>query len=259
MNYLLAIVAGGVQGVTEFLPISSTGHLIIFEKIFHVSQTDFGLAFDASLHLGTLVAVLIFFFKDYLQILKFKNQMWLKLAIGTLPAVLFGLLFEKVIETNFRDLWIIGVALILFSFVMLKAEKVSLQNKKKEHLKLSDSLAIGFSQSLALIPGISRSGATISAGLFLGLTREEAARFAFMLSGPIIAGAGLKKFLEVITSNNPNQSQLNFFLIGMLSSFVFGYLTIKYFLKFLSKNNLNIFIIYRVILGTILIISTFFF
>lgn len=249
---------GAVQGVTEFLPVSSTGHLIIFEKIFGISQTDFGLAFDASLHLGTLVAVLIFFFKDYLQILKFKNQMWLKLAVATAPAAILGLLFEKLIENNVRDLWIIGVALILFSLVMLKAEKIGLQNKKKEQLNLIDSLIIGFSQSLALIPGISRSGATISAGLFLGLTRAEAARFAFMLSGPIIAGAGLKKFLEVLTSSSLSQSQLNFFLIGIISSFIFGYLTIKYFLKYLSKNNMTIFVKYRIILGTILIVSSVF-
>lgn len=259
MNYFLAIILGAVQGVTEFLPVSSTGHLIIFEKIFHVSQTDFGLAFDASLHLGTLAAVIIFFFKDYIKVLQFKDNLWFKLIIGTIPAAILGLLFEKTIETNIRGLWIIGLALILFSFVMIKAEKIGKQNKTKKQLNLFDTLIIGFSQSLALIPGISRSGATISAGLFLGLTRAEAARFAFMLSGPIIAGAGLKKFLEVLTSNNLNQSQLNFFLIGIISSFIFGYLTIKYFLKYLSKNNMNIFIVYRIILGVILIMSTLFF
>lgn len=259
MNYFLAIILGAVQGITEFLPVSSTGHLIIFEKLFHVSQTEFGLAFDASLHLGTLIAVVIFFFKDYLNILKFKDNLWIKLIIGTIPAVILGLFFEKIIENNIRDIWIIGVALIAFSFVMVKAENLGKQNKTKKQLNLLDSLIIGFSQSLALIPGISRSGATISTGLFLGMTREEAAKFAFMLSGPIIAGAGLKKFLEVLTSYNLNQSQINFFLAGMMSSFVFGYLTIKYFLIYLSKNNMNVFVTYRVILGIILIISALIF
>src|SRR3989344_812039 len=134
MNYLLATLAGAVQGLTEFLPISSTGHLIIFEKIFGISQAKFGLAFDASLHLGTLLAIVLFFYKDYLKILNFKNALLLKLAIGTLPAVFFGLLFEAQIETTFRQTWIVGLSLILFSFVFFFAEKIGKQikNKKKK-------------------------------------------------------------------------------------------------------------------------------
>ena len=255
MNYLLAILAGAVQGLTEFLPISSTGHLIIFEKIFGISQTEFGLAFDASLHLGTLLAIAVFFYKDYLKVFKVKNGLIAKLAVGTLPAVIFGLLLETQIETTFRQTWIVGLSLILFSFVFILAEKLGRQIKTKEKTTIVDSLAVGLFQSLALIPGISRSGSTISAGLFLGLKREEAAKFAFMLAGPVIAGAGLKKFFEVITTQTLGSSDLNFFLVGMISSAIFGYLTIKYFLKYLSTKSLYPFVIYRIVLGLILLIA----
>ena len=257
MNYLLAVLAGAVQGLTEFLPISSTGHLIIFEKIFGISQTEFGLAFDASLHLGTLLAIAVFFYKDYLKVFKVKNGLIAKLAVGTLPAVIFGLLLETQIETTFRQTWIVGLSLILFSFVFILAEKLGRQIKTKEKTTIVDSLAVGLFQSLALIPGISRSGSTISAGLFLGLKREEAAKFAFMLAGPVIAGAGLKKFFEVITTQTLGSSDLNFFLVGMISSAIFGYLTIKYFLKYLSTKTLYPFVIYRVVLGVILLIAAF--
>src|SRR3990167_2237725 len=258
MNYLLAILAGAVQGLTEFLPISSTGHLIIFEKIFGISQTEFGLAFDASLHLGTLLAIAVFFYKDYyLNFLKKKNGFNPNLVVVPPPAVIFGLLLETQIETTFRQTWIVGLSLILFSFVFILAEKLGRQIKTKEKTTIVDSLAVGLFQSLALIPGISRSGSTISAGLFLGLKREEAAKFAFMLAGPVIAGAGLKKFFEVITTQTLGSSDLNFFLVGMISSAIFGYLTIKYFLKYLSTKTLYPFVIYRVVLGVILLIAAF--
>src|SRR3990167_2585357 len=257
MTYLLAILAGAIQGLTEFLPISSTGHLIIFEKIFGISQDSFGLAFDASLHLGTLLAIVLFFYKDYLKILNIGNKLLIKLAIGTVPAVFLGLLLEAQIETTFRQTWIVGLSLILFSFVFILAEKLGKKIKTKEKTTFVDSLVIGLFQSLALIPGISRSGSTISAGLFLGLKREEAAKLAFMLAGPVIAGAGLKKFFEVITTQTLGSSDLNFFLVGMISSAIFGYLTIKYFLKYLSTKTLYPFVIYRVVLGVILLIAAF--
>lgn len=254
MNYLLAILAGAIQGLTEFLPISSTGHLIIFENLFGISQEQFGLAFDASLHLGTLLAVILFFYKDYLTILSFKNGLLPKLITATIPAVFFGLLFESQIESDLRELWIVGSALILFSLVMVWAEKKGNFTRKGKSLNIFDSLIIGLAQALALIPGISRSGSTISAGLFLNLSRQEAAKFAFLISGPIIAGAGAKKFLEVITKGGIGSGDMNFFLIGIISSAFFGYLTIKYFLKYLASKNLYPFIIYRIVLGLILIV-----
>ena len=252
MNYLLAILAGFIQGLTEFLPISSTGHLIIFEKIFNISQDDFGLAFDASLHLGTLLAIIIFFYKDYLQL--FKNNQFVKLAIGTIPAIIFGLLFEVQINSTLRQIQIVALSLILFSFVLILAEKFGKQNKIVKDVNFVHALIIGLFQSLALIPGISRSGSTISAGLFLGLKRHDSARFAFLFSGPIVALAGLKKFIDVLTSGT-SIGQIDFFLVGMISSAVFGYLTIKYFLKYLSTKTLYPFIVYRIILGIILLLG----
>lgn len=257
MNYILAILAGAVQGLTEFLPISSTGHLIIFENLFGISQEQFGLTFDASLHLGTLIAVMIFFYKDYLQILNLKNNLLPKLIAATIPAIVFGLLFESIIESTLRQLWVVGLALILFSALMFYAEIKSSQKKTGSNLSIFDSLIIGFAQALALIPGISRSGSTISAGLFLNLSRSEAARFAFMISGPIIAGAGLKKFIEVIRLGNLADTNFNFFIIGIISSTIFGYLTIRYFLKYLTTKTLYPFIVYRIIVGAILIMVSF--
>lgn len=254
MNFLLAVFAGAIQGLTEFLPVSSTGHLVIFENIFGISQTDFGLAFDASLHLGTLLAIVIFFYKDYLAILNFKNPLLSRLVVGTIPAIIAGLLFENQIESNVRQLWIIGMALIIFSFVIILAEKLGKKIKNQEKLSFVDVVLVGLFQALALIPGISRSGSTISAGLFLGLKREEAAKFAFMLSGPIVAGAGLKKFSDVLSVQSFGSTDLNFFLVGMISSAIFGYLTIKYFLKYLSTKTLYPFVIYRIALGLVLLI-----
>lgn len=251
MNYFLAILAGAIQGLTEFLPISSTGHLIIFERIFGISQETFGLAFDASLHLGTLLAILFFFYKDYLAV--FKNKLFLKLAVGSIPAAFIGLLFENLIEQDFRQIWVVALALILFSPVIFYAEKKGQKAKSRHDLNLKNALIIGLAQALALIPGISRSGSTISAGLLLGLRRQEAASFAFILAGPIIAAAGIKKFLEVVTSEAITRADFNFFLIGIFSSAVFGFLTIKYFLKYLSSKTLYPFVIYRIIIGLILI------
>lgn len=259
MNYFLAIFIGFVQGVTEFLPISSTGHLIIFENLFGISQKTFGLSFDASLHLGTLLAVLIFFNKDYLKLINLKNhRLLLNLIIGTLPAVILGLAFEKIIESFLRQLWIVGLALILFSAVFVLAEVSLRRLKSKEEISKIGALVIGIFQAIALIPGVSRSGSTISAGLFLGLSRVQAARFAFMLSGPIVAGAGLKKMIEVLTIGNLAKSEIIFFIIGIFSSAIFGYLTIKYFIKYLSARTLYPFVVYRVILGLFLIYNYFY-
>ncbi|HEY5600876.1 MAG TPA: undecaprenyl-diphosphate phosphatase [Patescibacteria group bacterium] len=253
MNFLLAVFAGFVQGVTEFLPISSTGHLIIFEKIFGISQENFGLTFDASLHLGTLLAVLIFFAKDYFAGLTRKDGLIFKLIAGTVPAVVAGLLLEDLIDSAFRQIWIMSLTLIGFSLVFVLAEKYGKKINDMSKIGLFQAFIIGLFQAFALVPGVSRSGSTISAGLFLNLKREDSAKFAFILSGPIIAGAGAKKFFEAANNFNLLSSELNFFLIGMISSAFFGYLTIKYFLKYLTSKNLYPFVVYRVLLGLILI------
>ncbi|MBZ1356403.1 MAG: undecaprenyl-diphosphatase UppP [Candidatus Nealsonbacteria bacterium] len=253
MDYIYAAVAGFVQGVTEFLPISSSGHLIILEHFFGVSPERFGLAFDASIHLGTLFAVLLFFFKDYADLYR-NRPLLVRLIIGTIPTVVFGLLFESIIESSFRQLWLVGVALIGFSFIMFFAEKYGKKMRNGSSITKKESLIIGLFQTIALIPGISRSGATMSAGLFIGVKRDEAAKFAFLLSGPIVAGAGLLKFNEAMNTYTIQGDTFLHFVIGIISACVFGFLTIKYFLKFISTHTLYPFIVYRIVIGVLLIL-----
>ncbi|HCS78337.1 TPA: UDP-diphosphatase [Patescibacteria group bacterium] len=287
-----AILLGAVQGITEFLPVSSTGHLILFERLLGVSQETYGLTFDAALHLGTLVAVLWFFKKEWKQLfrasysvilnlfqdlinkkLKFStdsrrslsrastrggnDKLVVILLVGTFPAVLFGLLLEDLVNTALRAPILIAAALILFSFVLIYVELASWKIKLISQLKFLDGLIIGTAQAVAFIPGVSRSGITMAAGLWRGLTREQSARFAFLLSAPIIAGAGGKKLWDIIKltlSGQLTTSEQLFFIVGMVSAACFGYLTIKYFLKFISKHTLWPFIAYRIMLGLFIII-----
>lgn len=267
-------VIGAVQGVTEFLPVSSTGHLILLEKIFNISQSTYGLAFDAALHLGTLLAVLWFFRKSWLWLITslYRNIVvktdidreasdLLKLIIiGTIPGAIFGIMLESNIETVFRSPVLVALALIIFSFVLIYIEKISQKNKQIKDMNWKDGLMTGLAQAIALIPGVSRSGITIAAGMWEGLTRAEAARFAFLISAPIIAGAGGKKLLDTILLVINRQLQLadiGLYIIGMLTAAVFGYLTIKYFLQYLSRNSLMPFIIYRLVLGFLILVLIF--
>lgn len=265
-----AIILGVVQGITEFLPISSTGHLILFEHLLGISQEDYGLTFDAALHLGTLFAVIWFFRKDIgniagsvfviiqkRRIHTSEEKLVLLLGIGTVPAMIIGLLLEDFIDSLFRSPFLVGTTLIFFSFVLWYVEKKSKLSKSENELSKVDALIIGFAQSVALIPGVSRSGITMAAGMWRHLTREQAARFAFLLSVPIVAGAGGKKMLDVIEDGSLNSAHMTFFAFGIISSMIVGYLTIKYFLRFISKNSLMPFIVYRIILGTLLIASYF--
>lgn len=263
IELLKSIILGAVQGITEFLPVSSTGHLIIFEKLLGVSQKTYGLSFDAALHLGTLVAILWYFRKDWIRLfqsLTSYNQentakyrrLLILLIIGTIPAVLIGLPLEDIVDSLFRSPLLVGITLIIFSLVLFYVEKVGKKSKSVWQLRFTSVVIIGFAQSIALIPGVSRSGITIAAGMWLGMTRSDSAYFAFLLSAPIVAGAGGKKLIETLqlfTNQHLSTSELLFFAIGIVSSAVFGYLTIKYFLKYLSSHSLYPFIFYRIILG----------
>ncbi len=256
--------------MTEFLPVSSTGHLILFEHWLGISQSIYGLAFDAALHLGTLVAILWFFRETWIKLLfsiiriiegkrndNVNGKLLMLLIIGTIPAMILGLIFESIIETTFRSPQLVGMSLILFSGVLFAVEKMGLRKEKIESLGVLQSLWIGFAQSIALIPGVSRSGITIAAGMMNKLTREEAARFAFLLSAPIVAGAGGIKTIKTIhlfLNGNISNFDLLFFGIGFLTAMISGYLTIKYFLRFLMKNTLYSFIIYRIVLGILVLL-----
>jgi len=256
---LKAVFLGIIQGLTEFLPVSSTGHLIVFGRWLGVSQETFGLSFDVALHLGTLLALIVYFKNELLQLTRATEKLFVaKIIVATIPAVILGLIFEPWIENNFRQPTIIGWALILFGLVIWWADKRSFKKdgdaRGMKELSLKQALLIGFFQALALIPGVSRSGATISGGVFLGLKREPAARFAFLLSIPIVFGASLKRFFDFgLTVSRLSTVDLQFFLVGMITAALFSFLTIKFFLHWLKTASLLPFVVYRIVLGVILL------
>lgn len=264
-----ALLLGSVQGISEFLPISSTGHLIILENYLGISQKTFGLAFDASLHLGTFFAVLLFFWQDWKKIIPsfintlkkrkvetFEEKLSWMVLLGTIPAALLGVVLNDIVENAFRSTSLVAWVLILGSLIFVAAEFFGKRKNNLESLGFIGAIFVGAGQAIALIPGVSRSGITISFGMFANLTRQEAARFAFLLSAPIILGAGGKQFLSVSVNfleGKVNFSEFQFFILGIISATFFGFLTVKYFLKFLSVGNLYPFILYRLILGIILL------
>jgi undecaprenyl-diphosphatase len=264
---LESIVLGIIQGLTEFLPISSTAHLVIIPKIFgwHTVLLN-SLTFDVALHLGTLIAVISYFFKDTVELVggffrgvlkrsfssDKKSRLSLLVLIGTLPAGIIGVLLDKWVETKFRTPGVLAGALILVGVVMWYAERKAKRIKKNASLSLRDTIIIGFAQALALVPGTSRSGITISSGLFLGYDREEAARFSFLLSIPVIAGAAilkLKVFIHGIPAND-----LAPLVLGTFFSALFGFLAIKYFMKYLQRHTMNVFVWYRFIFAAVIVI-----
>jgi undecaprenyl-diphosphatase len=266
MPLFQAIVLGILQGLTEFLPISSSAHLIIVPWI--LGWDDGGLTFDVALHVGTLAAVVLFFFKDWIQIIgqavglklghdvtlkKSPGLLWLLMA-GTVPGALIGYLFEKQAETAFRSPYIIGAAAIVVGLIMWLADTAGRKQKDIGHVTLVDSLAIGSAQALAVIPGVSRSGSTISAGLFCNLDRTTAARFSFLLSTPIIAGAAAKKFWDLHKHQGglPHDMQMAF-IVGILASAITGCFAIAFFMNFLRRRSLTAFVWYRIVFGIIVI------
>lgn len=246
MFFLQSLVLGIVQGLTEFIPVSSSGHLVLVPILF--DWTYQSLVFDTILHLGTAAALIIYFWKDLLSAIK--NTYLLKLLIvGSIPAGLLGLLLEDLFEFYFRsELWV-ALFLLLGSILMFVAEKAS---KAKNTLEINTRTAflVGVFQALALFPGFSRSGSTISGSMLLGMSREQAARFSFLLSIPIVLVAS---FFKVIDSYTQLKFDINL-LIGFFSSFFVGLLAISFLLKFLKSNRLYVFIAYRLILFAIIIL-----
>lgn len=236
-----ALVLGVVQGVTEFFPVSSTAHLVIAPKLFGFSSRLDSLAFNTALHGGTFLALLLAFWREWVAIARRERTLFLYLVIGTVPAAAAGMAFEQAIEQELRSPLSIALMLVVFGFVMLLAERFR-GEREMAFLRLRDVIFIGFAQALALMPGVSRSGITIAAGLFIGLKRKEAARFAFLLSMPIVAGALVfeaKGFLEV------GSMEPGVFVSAVLASMAAGFFAIKYLLKFLERHPLNVFVYYR--------------
>jgi len=257
MSLIYIIIIGLVQGITEFLPISSSAHLVIVPLF--LKQTYQGLTFDVALHMGTLLALLIYFFKDWLLLIKKgiiapkskEGKLFWYIVLATFPAAIIGLIFESAAEVTLRNPWVISTALIFGSAALLFSDKKSKSDKEIRNIGIKESLCIGIAQALAIIPGISRSGITIAAGLLTGLKREQAAKFSFLLAVPIILGAGLLRISELKISN------LNFvFFTGILCSLIAGLFSINFLLKYLKRANLNVFILYRIILAGIIILLT---
>ncbi len=251
-----AIFLGVLQGITEFLPISSSGHLVLAEYFLGLSDTN--IAFDVMLHMGTLIAVLIYFYKDWFKILSSllpnstdtkSRRLLFYLIIGTIPGALIGFFLEHLAETIFRSPWVVVCTLASVAILLFLAEKFASHIRKLNDIKAKDAILIGLSQACALIPGVSRSGITMTCALFLGFNRQTAAKFSFLLSAPIIAGAGLYEGIKLF-KNEVNIFAANYFL-GFLASFISGYLVIAFLMNYLKNNTFYPFIIYRLALSVV--------
>jgi undecaprenyl-diphosphatase len=261
LDLFQAIVLGIVQGLTEFLPISSSGHLRIVPAF--AGWEDPGAAFTAVIQLGTMAAVVLYFREDLLRI----ARAWLAalrdpsrrseldarlgwyLILGTVPIVIFGVAFKDQIENGARDLYLIGTTLIVLGLVLLAAEKVSRRDRDLSSITRRDAVVIGFAQALALIPGVSRSGATITAGLFLGMDRVSAARFSFLLSIPAVVLSGLYELKDVVNGSAEGAAGLGPTAVATVLAFISGYLSIAFLLKFLTTHTTGVFVAYRIVLG----------
>ena len=264
MDILTALVLGIVQGLTEFIPVSSTAHLVIFPQL--LGWQDPGLAFDVILHLGTLTGVVVFFWRDYWHMLQ-EMFSWNKLnspgdsmgrlgwliVIGTIPAGIMGIIFKDKVETTLRSPQTIAISLIVFALILWWSDAKSRKIRKLRHMNLMDAIFIGCAQAIALIPGVSRSGITITAGLVRSLEREGAARFAFLLSTPVILGGGILGLKDLYMSGLYREALVPL-SVGFVTSAVSGFMAIKYLLSYLSKRNVNVFVYYRIILGIILLL-----
>ena len=269
-DILKAIVLGTVQGLTEFLPVSSTAHLVIAEDVLGIDEERYGLAFDASLHMGTLTALLAYFGRRWVPLIRAGidalrrrslagaegRLAWL-IVLGTLPAAGFGFAFESQIEDWVRSPWLIASVLIAFSGVFVVAERLGTRERGLERLGVFDALVIGFAQAVALIPGVSRSGATISAGLLRGCKRSDAATFAFLLSAPVIAGAGTRASAGAVRDfidGTLGRDEAAFFVTAVVTAAVVGYGAIAFLLRYLATNSLMPFVWYRVGVGILILI-----
>jgi undecaprenyl-diphosphatase len=267
VSLIEAIVLGIVQGLTEFLPISSTGHLRIVPAL--VGWEDPGAAFTAVTQLGTMAAVVIYFRADLWRIgttwsrsLRDRSlrgsldaRMGWYILLGTIPIGIFGLAFKDQIETGARDLYLIGAMLIALGLLLLAAEEVGKRTRELEEIDARDGVLIGLAQAVALIPGSSRSGSTITAGLFLGFTREAAARFSFLLSIPAVVLSGLLEFATILGGDG-DHTGLGSLLVATVLAFVAGYAAIAGLLRFLVNHSTMVFVVYRVVLGVVVLVLT---
>jgi undecaprenyl-diphosphatase len=274
MSLIHAILMALVQALTEFLPVSSTAHLILFPWLLH--WQDPGLAFDVALHAGTLVALVMYFFKDWLtlivcglggkypanapgeEVAQHRRMFWY-MVLGTIPAGIAGVLFHHQIEETLRQPKIVGVSLVIVALLMWWADSRTNLSRKLEESNLGDAAAIGTAQALALWPGVSRSGITITTGLFRGLTRAAATRFSFILSVPAIAGAVVMELPKLIKMHKAGglDLPLSTLAVSIVVSGVAGYFVIAFFLRYLQTRTLKVFVVYRLVFGIIVLLLAF--
>lgn len=268
-DVLRAIVLGIVQALSEFLPISSSGHLIVTRRLFGWEFTD-DLTFDVALHVGTTVAVLAYFWRDWMRMAR-SSLRWvlgdrerlvteeghdahalMLLVVGSVPIAIIGGLFADRVEEEIRDPVVVGAMLIVFAFMLFAAERYSRGDRALGQIKPLDAVLIGGAQAIALVPGVSRSGITITAGLFRGMKRQEAARFSFLLSTPAIGGAALLKIGDAASSGTLNDN-LDIILAGAVTSAVVGWLAIAYFMRMVQTQSFLPFVVYRVLAGAFIV------
>ncbi len=263
-----ALLLGILQGLTEFLPISSSAHLILLPWFFQWNNPLLdSLPFDVALHAGTLLAILWYFWRDWLELIggffriliqrearDFQERLILYIILATIPAGIAGFLLEKTIESTFRNPVLITLPLVFVSFLMVYAERRNRLSRTLEAISLKDAMVIGLAQAVALLPGVSRSGITITTGLFQGYRREAATRFSFLLSTPAIAGATLLQTRHLLSAG---QNDWFLIAIGFVSSAVVGYLAIAFLMRYLRVHTLNLFVGYRLILAATVIFWIF--
>lgn len=261
MNALTAALLGVVQGLTEFLPVSSSAHLIFARALFGWDSDRLGLAFDVACHVGTLIALVIYFWRDLMDMTRAlprtitarddpaARQIWL-IAIGLIPTVIVGLLFSDIIEERLRTPGIASTMLVLGGLGLIAAERLQRGNRPGAAMDLMDAFWIGAGQAAALVPGVSRSGATLTIALLLGFQRVGAARFVFLLGIPAIVLAAGHESLSFGGESLTAETMI-LFVIGIVSSAIVGYLTVKYFIRYLGTRSLEVFGWYRVVLGSL--------
>ena len=264
-----ALVMGVVQGLTEFLPVSSSGHLIVVPFLLGWDDAFLtSLAFSVMLHIGTLVALLVYFRSDWIRLIPAglaalrdrsfqgdddRRLAWL-LVIATIPAALAGFLFEDIIETSFRQVGLVALMLVLGGVLLLVADRFGASSRRVPDITPQIALIVGVGQALALVPGLSRSGVTISAGRMVGLDRESAARFAFLMATPITAGAGLYEVVRLVRQGGIGDASVAPLLVGMVAAMLSGLAAIHFMLGFLRRQSLDVFVLYRFVIAAVVLI-----
>jgi undecaprenyl-diphosphatase len=266
MHPLTALVLGVVQGISEFLPISSSAHLALLERFFNVAGG--GLSFDILLHVGTLVALVGYFFRDWLEMAhsfifpsrynRPQRRLLFFLIIAVIPGAVAGVLLQKQAETIFREPARIALLLGGVGLLLVVAEKIAPHRRHLDEITFKDALLIGLSQALAIMPGVSRSGITMTTGLFLGLNRRSAAHFSFLLATPIIAGAGLHHIPKWLKETSSGELTLLPAVVGFLAAVLSSYLTIKYLLRFLQRHTFVPYAVYRLLLAAVILLLAFY-